>query len=264
MSDEPTIDNGSDEGVIPISTSSTLKVKNVYFSYPFRPGVVALKDFCLDVKTGAKVALVGESGSGKSTLIGLLQRFYDPSSGQIFLDDHNIKDINIRWMRRQFGLVGQEPALFSVSIRDNISYGVENADEERIIAAAKLANAHEFIMKNTADGYDTIIGTGGVLLSGGQKQRIAIARALLKDPSILLLDEPTSALDSQSEQEVTNALTAFSGKTMITVAHKLITIRDADVICVMQEGAIIQRGTHSSLSKQQGLYRDMLDIQGIQ
>ena len=161
-------------------------------------------------------------------------------------------------------MVGQEPALFSVSIRDNIAYGVEDADEERIISAAKLANAHEFIINNTADGYDTIIGAGGVLLSGGQKQRIAIARALLKDPSILLLDEPTSALDSQSEQEVTTALAAFSGKTMITVAHKLITIRDADVICVMQDGAIIQRGTHSSLSKQQGLYRDMLDIKGIQ
>ena len=264
LSDEPTIDNGSDEGLIPLSCSSTLTIKNVCFSYPFRPGVVALNDFCLNVHTGAKIALVGESGSGKSTLIGLLQRFYDPSSGEIFLDDHNIKDINIRWLRRQFGLVGQEPALFSVSIRDNIAYGVEDADEERIISAAKLANAHEFIINNTADGYDTIIGAGGVLLSGGQKQRIAIARALLKDPSILLLDEPTSALDSQSEQEVTTALAAFSGKTMITVAHKLITIRDADVICVMQDGAIIQRGTHSSLSKQQGLYRDMLDIQGIQ
>ena len=264
LSDEPTIDNGSDEGLLPLSCSSTLKIINVYFSYPFRPGVVALKDFCLDVNTGAKIALVGESGSGKSTLIGLLQRFYDPSSGEIFLDDHNIKDINIVWLRRQFGSVGQEPALFSVSIRDNIAYGVENADEERIIAAAKLANAHDFIVNNTADGYDTIIGAGGVLLSGGQKQRIAIARALLKDPSILLLDEPTSALDSQSEQEVMNALAAFSGKTTITVAHKLNTIRDADVICVMQEGAIVQKGTHSSLSKQQGLYHDMLAIQGIQ
>lgn len=263
LSDEPTIDNGSDEGLIPISCSPTLKVKNVYFSYPYRPGVIALKDFCLDVTAGAKIALVGGSGSGKSTLIGLLQRFYDPSSGEILLGDHNIKDINIGWLRGQFGLVGQEPALFSVSIRDNIAYGVEDAGEERIIAAAKLANAHDFIINNTVDGYDTIIGAGGVLLSGGQKQRIAIARALLRDPSILLLDEPTSALDSESEQEVVNALAAFSGKTTITVAHKLNTIRDADVICVMEDGAIIERGTHSSLSKHQGLYRDMLAIQGI-
>lgn len=209
------------------------------------------------------VALVGESGSGKSTVISLTERFYDPNSGCIYLDGVEIQNLNIRWLRKQMGLVSQEPVLFNETIRSNIAYGrQEEVSEDEIIAVAKAANAHSFI-SSLPQGYDTPVGDRGVQLSGGQKQRIAIARAILKDPRILLLDEATSALDAQSERIVQDALDRMMVcRTTIVVAHRLTTIRGADLIAVMKNGSVVENGTHDTLmTRPDGVYASLVALQ---
>lgn len=196
------------------------------------------------------VALVGESGSGKSTVISLIERFYDPDAGHVYLDNVELKNLKLSWLRQQMGLVSQEPILFNETIRTNIAYGKRgDVTEEEIIAATKAANAHNFI-SSLPHGYETSVGERGVQLSGGQKQRIAIARAVLKDPKILLLDEATSALDAESERVVQDALDrVMVNRTTVVVAHRLATIKGADVIAVVKNGVIAEKGSHDALMK---------------
>lgn len=229
------------------SVDGHIQFCNVCFSYPSRPDVLIFDGLNLDIPSGKIVALVGGSGSGKSTVISLIERFYEPLSGAILLDGHNIKELELKWLRQQIGLVNQEPALFATSIRENILYGKDDATLDEITRAAKLSEAITFI-NNLPDRYDTQVGERGVQLSGGQKQRIAISRAILKNPSILLLDEATSALDAESEKSVQVALDrVMVGRTTVVVAHRLSTIRNADIIAVVQSGKIVEAGTHEQL-----------------
>ncbi|GLJ10912.1 hypothetical protein SUGI_0137850 [Cryptomeria japonica] len=231
----------------PNKIDGNVELRNVEFSYPARPNIIVLRDFCLEIKAGSSVALVGKSGCGKSTIIGLLERFYDPIKGLVLIDNQDIKTFNLRYLRRFIGLVRQEPTLFAGSIRDNILYGKEDATEAEVIEAATAANAHGFIC-HLENGYDTNTGDRGLQLSGGQKQRIAIARAILKNPSILLLDEATSALDVQSEKVVQEALDrVMVGRTSIVIAHRLNTIQNSDYIAVIEDGKIIEQGSHPVL-----------------
>ncbi|CAA7405782.1 unnamed protein product [Spirodela intermedia] len=225
-----------------------IEFRHVSFRYPTRPEVQIFQDLCLTILAGKTVALVGESGCGKSTAIALLQRFYDPDSGQILLDGEDIRSFQLRWLRRQMGLVGQEPVLFNDSIRANIAYGKDgDASEAEIVAAAEAANAHKFI-SGLQQGYETVVGERGIQLSGGQKQRVAIARAMVKDPRILLLDEATSALDAESERVVQDALDrVMVNRTTVIVAHRLSTIKGADLIAVVKNGAIVEKGRHGTL-----------------
>jgi ATP-binding cassette subfamily B (MDR/TAP) protein 1 len=205
---------------------------------------------------------VGESGSGKSTVISLLERFYNPDSGTISLDGVEIMSLKVDWLRDQMGLVGQEPVLFNDTIRANIAYGKHGeVTEEELIKVAKAANAHEFI-SSLPQGYDTTVGERGVQLSGGQKQRVAIARAILKDPKILLLDEATSALDVESERIVQNALdNVMVGRTTVTVAHRLSTIKSADIIAVLKDGVIVEKGRHETLMNiKGGFYTSLVEL----
>ncbi len=207
-----------------------------------------LKGLSLEVQPGQTVALVGPSGGGKSTTVQLLERFYDPADGNITIDGVDLKEFDLRWLRSQIGLVSQEPILFGGTVAENIRYGKVNATDEEVIEAAKMANAHNFIVNDLDKGYDTDVGEKGAQLSGGQKQRIAIARAILKNPKILLLDEATSALDSESEGLVQDALDKLMiGRTTIVIAHRLTTIKNADVINVIAKGTLIESGTHSTL-----------------
>ncbi|KAJ7537474.1 hypothetical protein O6H91_11G006900 [Diphasiastrum complanatum] len=258
------IDPDDPNGYKPSSVSGNIEIKNVTFCYPSRPTVNVLQRVNLVVPAKTNVALVGASGSGKSSIIALIERFYDPSSGEILIDGRNLKTFNLRWIRQHIGLVQQQPALFAFSIRENILYGKENASEEEMIAAAKAASAHAFIT-SLPNGYDTQVGEGGSLLSGGQKQRIAIARAILKQPEILLLDEPTSALDANSEHIVQEALDGLIEKkttTIITIAHRLSTVEHADVIVVLNEGRIVEMGTpHKLKLHQEGAYARLLRLQ---
>ncbi|PKA58858.1 ABC transporter B family member 2 [Apostasia shenzhenica] len=235
---------------------------NVSFSYPSRPDVMIFNRFNLDFPSGKIVALVGGSGSGKSSVISLIERFYDPLSGAILLDGHDIRDLDLKWLRNQIGLVNQEPALFATTIRENILYGKDDATFEEITHAAKLSEAITFI-NNLPDGYDTQVGERGVQLSGGQKQRIAISRAILKNPSILLLDEATSALDAESEKSVQQALDrVMVGRTTVVVAHRLSTIRNADIIAVIQGGEVVETGTHEQLIQQpESMYSSLIQFQ---
>ena len=208
------------------------------------------------------VALVGESGSGKSTVISLIERFYDPDSGRVLLDEVDIRKFRLSWLRQQMGLVSQEPVLFNESIRANILYGNDgNATVEEIDAAAKAANAYNFISA-LPDGYDTSVGERGIQLSGGQKQRIAIARAILKNPKILLLDEATSALDAESERVVQDALDrVMVNRTTVVVAHRLSTIKGADAIAVVKNGVIVEKGRHEILMKiTDGVYASLVAL----
>jgi ATP-binding cassette, subfamily B (MDR/TAP), member 1 len=226
-----------------------LELRDVVFRYPSRPEAVVFNKLNLTVEAGTTVALVGASGNGKSTVVSLLERFYDPESGAVLLDGRDIRELNVQWLRKTIGLVSQEPVLFSGTIADNIAYGKPGASMQEIIAAAKMANAHDFVTA-FPDSYDTLVGDKGVQCSGGQKQRIAIARAILKDPTVLLLDEATSALDSESErivQQALDALLTMRKRTTIVIAHRLSTIRGADVICVVQGGAVVEQGTHTEL-----------------
>jgi ATP-binding cassette subfamily B (MDR/TAP) protein 1 len=230
---------------------------NVAFTYPSRPELPVYTDLTVDIQSGTTVAFVGSSGSGKSTLVQLVERFYDPSNGSIKLDGIDLKDLDVNWLRRQIGMVGQEPVLFSGSIKDNIALGKEGATDEEIIEAAKSANAHDFIMEQPK-GYDTGVGTGGGQLSGGQKQRVAIARAIIKNPPILLLDEATSALDNESERVVQEALdellTKGNKRTTLVIAHRLTTIQSADKIIVLDHGNLVEQGTHAELMASGGQY----------
>ncbi|KAE9465471.1 hypothetical protein C3L33_02625, partial [Rhododendron williamsianum] len=229
------------------SVAGQVELKNVDFSYPSRPEVRILSNFSLTVPAGKTIALVGSSGSGKSTVVSLIERFYDPTSGQVQLDGHDIKTLKLNWLRQQIGLVSQEPALFATTIKENILLGRPDATLVEVEEAARVANAHSFIVK-LPDGFDTQVGERGLQLSGGQKQRIAIARAMLKNPAILLLDEATSALDSESEKLVQEALDRFMiGRTTLVIAHRLSTIRKADLVAILQQGSVSEIGTHDEL-----------------
>ncbi|CAM6075034.1 unnamed protein product [Sphagnum tenellum] len=224
-----------------------LELRNVDFAYPSRIHAQIFRNFNLQIPAGRTVALVGSSGSGKSTVVALLERFYDPSAGQVLIDGVDIKNLQLKWLRNQIGLVSQEPALFATSIVANILYGKDHSSMEEVIEAAKSANAHNFISQ-LPDGYETQVGERGVQLSGGQKQRIAIARTMLKKPPVLLLDEATSALDAESEKVVQQALEAAAvGRTTVVVAHRLSTVRNADTIAVLQLGKVVEMGSHTEL-----------------
>lgn len=241
--------------------SGKIEFKNVVFSYEQEKGAT-IDNFSLNIRPGQKVALVGPSGSGKSTISNLLLRFYDISGGAIRVDDYDIRKLNLTSYRDNIGIVLQEPFLFSGTIRDNIAYAVKReVSDEEIAAAAKMANVEEFVSQ-LPDGYDTVIGENGASLSGGQKQRLAIARAVLKNPSILILDEATSALDTVSEYLVQDALDKLMrGKTTIIIAHRLSTIKNADLIVVLDKGKIVQQGRHDDLLSQAGTYRDLYQTQ---
>ncbi|KAK4484362.1 hypothetical protein RD792_006939 [Penstemon davidsonii] len=241
-----------------------VELRNVVFAYTSRPEQMILKGLSLKISAGTTVALVGQSGSGKSTIIGLIERFYDPLNGSVYIDEKDIKDYNLRALRSQIALVSQEPTLFAGTIYENIAYGKNDARESEIRKAAKIANAHEFI-SGMKDGYETYCGERGFQLSGGQKQRIALARAILKDPPILLLDEATSALDSVSESLVQEALQKMMvGRTCIVVAHRLSTIQKSNSIAVIKEGKVVEQGSHSDLLSlgNRGAYYSLVKLQG--
>ncbi|XP_057857948.1 ABC transporter B family member 19-like [Cryptomeria japonica] len=240
-----------------------IKFKNVCFSYSSRPDAIVLHDFNLLIPARKTLALVGGSGSGKTTVISLLERFYEPTQGQILVDELDIKRLNTKWLRQQIGLVSQEPVLFSISIKENILYGKEDANEEEVMAAAKASNAHDFIT-NFPEGYNTKVGERGAQLSGGQKQRIALARAILKNPKILLLDEATSALDSASERLIQLTLNELMiGRTTVVIAHRLSTIKKVDTIAVMKDGCIVEMGSHDQLMAKEdgGAYFSLINLQ---
>ena len=238
-----------------------IEFRGVDFHYT--PGSPVLRDINLRVDKGKTIALVGQSGSGKSTLVDLVPRFHDVTGGSITIDGTDIRDISIHDLRSLIGNVNQEAILFNDTIFNNISFGVEGATMEQVIEAAKIANAHEFIMESE-QGYDTLIGDRGCRLSGGQRQRLSIARAILKNPPILILDEATSALDTESERLVQEALERLmKSRTTIAIAHRLSTIRHADEICVMLEGEIVERGTHEELLAKGGYYKKLNDMQSL-
>ena len=238
-----------------------IEVKNVFFSYNGEKEV--LEDINVTIPKGKTIALVGQSGSGKSTLVDLIPRYHDVESGSISIDGVDIRNLYIHGLRSLIGNVNQEAILFNDTIFNNIAFGVENATMEQVVAAAKIANAHDFIMEKEK-GYETNIGDGGRMLSGGQRQRISIARAILKNPPILILDEATSALDTESEKLVQEALDRLmSSRTTIAIAHRLSTIKNADEICVMQDGRIVERGRHEELIRLNGYYKKLNDMQQL-
>ncbi|CAH1453217.1 unnamed protein product [Lactuca virosa] len=241
-----------------------IELRDITFSYPTRPKEPIFDGLFLTIPSGTTMALVGHSGSGKSTVISLIERFYDPQGGEVVIDDINIKEYNLRWLRGKIGLVSQEPILFSSTIKDNIAYGKDDATLDEIKAAAELANAAKFIDK-FPEGLDTMVGDHGTHMSGGQKQRIAIARAILKDPRILLLDEATSALDTNSERVVQEALDRIMvNRTTVIVAHRLSTIQNSDVIALINDGKIIEKGSHSELLQDpEGAYSQLIRLQEL-
>lgn len=239
-----------------------IEFKNVSFKYK-NSDVLVLRNINLSVPKGKTVALVGQSGSGKSTLVDLVPRYHDVLEGQILIDGKDVREVGIRDLRSLIGNVNQEAILFNDTIFNNITFGVENATQEEVEAAAKIANAHDFIME-TENGYQTMIGDRGGRLSGGQRQRLSIARAILKNPPILILDEATSALDTESERLVQEALERLmKSRTTIAIAHRLSTIKNADEICVMHEGRIVERGTHEELIALGGYYKKLNDMQTL-
>ena len=244
-----------------ISTfNEAISFEDVSFCYE-QGGKQVLKNIDLKISKGRNIAIVGASGAGKSTLVDLIPRFYDPTSGRITIDGINIKDVCIRDLRGLMGNVNQDPILFNDTIFNNIAFGVENATMEQVIAAAKIANAHDFIMEKE-NGYDTNLGDRGQLLSGGQRQRISIARAILQNPPILILDEATASLDTESERMVQEALDyLMSSRTTISIAHRLSTVKKADEIIVMNEGRIVERGTHDELLLKNGYYKKLYEMQ---
>ena len=262
----------NDEGEKIEHVKGTIELRNIKHIYPSRAEVVVMDDVNLVVPAGKTTALVGASGSGKSTIVGLVERFYNPVGGSVYLDGHDVRTLNLRWLRQQISLVSQEPTLFGTTIRGNIKHGLigteqelasEEVQNELVINAAKMANAHDFVT-SLPEGYETHVGERGFLLSGGQKQRIAIARAMVSDPRILLLDEATSALDTKSEGVVQAALdVAAKGRTTITIAHRLSTIKTADNIVVMTQGRIVEQGTHDELLERRGAYFNLVEAQRI-
>ncbi|KAG7626904.1 ABC transporter type 1 transmembrane domain superfamily [Arabidopsis thaliana x Arabidopsis arenosa] len=257
----PDIDSDNLNGHILETIRGEVEFNNVKFKYPSRPETLIFDDLCLKIPSGKTVALVGGSGSGKSTVISLLQRFYDPNEGDILIDGVSINNMQVKWLRSQMGMVSQEPSLFATSIKENILFGKEDASFDEVVEAAKASNAHNFISQ-FPHGYQTQVGERGVHMSGGQKQRIAIARALIKSPIILLLDEATSALDLESERVVQEALdNASVGRTPIVIAHRLSTIRNADIICVLHNGCIVETGSHDKLMEIDGKYTSLVRLQ---
>uniref|UniRef100_A0A8D3E3K8 ATP-binding cassette, sub-family B (MDR/TAP), member 4 n=1 Tax=Scophthalmus maximus TaxID=52904 RepID=A0A8D3E3K8_SCOMX len=258
----PSIDSFSEGGFKPDSIRGNVEFRNIHFSYPSRPEAKILNNMSLSVKSGQTIALVGSSGCGKSTTIQLLQRFYDPLEGSVCVDGHDIRSLNVRYLREMIGVVSQEPILFATTIAENIRYGRLDVTQQQIEQAAKEANAYDFIMNLPNQKFETQVGDRGTQMSGGQKQRIAIARALARNPKILLLDEATSALDAESETIVQAALDKVRlGRTTIVVAHRLSTIRNVDVIAGFQKGEIAEVGTHSQLMEKHGIYHTLVTTQ---
>jgi len=239
---------------------SAIEFRGVSFAYNHQ--VPVLRDINLTIRKGEVFAIVGPSGSGKSTLVDLIPRFYDPTAGEVCIDNINVKHLKVRSLREKIGIVTQETILFNDTVRNNIAYGLEDCSLEAIIAAAKAANAHNFIMEMPQQ-YDSIIGDRGVKLSGGERQRLSLARAILKNPPILILDEATSALDTESEILVQEAIdNLMAGRTSIVIAHRLSTVQHADRIVVLNEGRIVEMGKHSDLlANSRGLYKKLYDLQ---
>ncbi|XP_024981326.1 ABC transporter B family member 21-like [Cynara cardunculus var. scolymus] len=261
---KPEIDAYDTRGKVLSDIRGDVELKDVYFTYPARPDEQIFSGFSLFISSGTTAALVGESGSGKSTVISLIERFYDPQAGEVLIDNVNLKEFQLKWIREKIGLVSQEPVLFASSIKDNILYGKNGASMDEIRVAVELANAAKFIDK-LPQGLDTMVGEHGTQLSGGQKQRIAIARAILKDPRILLLDEATSALDAESERIVQEALDRIMvNRTTVIVAHRLSTVRNADMIAVIHRGKMVEKGSHSQLLQDpEGAYSQLIKLQDI-
>ncbi|XP_065417871.1 bile salt export pump isoform X1 [Chrysemys picta bellii] len=258
---KPTIDCMSEEGYKLDKIRGDIEFHNVTFHYPSRPEVKILDNLSMVIKSGETTAFVGPSGAGKSTTVQLIQRFYDPTEGMVTLDGHDIRSLNIQWLRSLIGIVEQEPVLFATTIAENIRYGRDDASMEDIIKAAKEANAYNFIMDLPLQ-FDTLVGEGGGQMSGGQKQRIAIARALVRNPKILLLDMATSALDNESEAIVQEALHKVRlGRTAISIAHRLSTVKAADVIIGFEHGRAVERGTHEELLERKGVYFTLVTLQ---
>ena len=256
----------------PSSIDGALSFRDVTFAYPSRPNHLvyrpspdgARSGFSLDITPKQSVAFVGKSGCGKSTALQLFLKFYEADSGTVTLDDKDVRDLNTKWLRENVGYVGQMPVLFQGTVRDNILMGKPDATEEEVFKAAKAANAYDFVMGLNA-GFDTDIGSGGMLLSGGQRQRVAIARAIISDPAILVLDEATAALDNESEKIVQAALDDLQEKTprtTLVVAHRLTTVKNCDQICVLDGGGVKELGSHSELLSKRGLYAELWAKQG--
>jgi ATP-binding cassette subfamily B protein len=261
MAQEPEIKAPAQPKALPSPARGELQFDNVTFRYPTRTEVSALSEFSLNVKAGETLAVVGPSGAGKSTLFQLAQRFYDPEGGAIRLDGVDLREADPADIRERMALVPQETMIFAASARDNLRYGRWDAGDDALWAAAEAANAAEFLRK-LPQGLDTFMGEGGARLSGGQRQRIAIARAILRDAPLLLLDEATSALDAESERLVQDSIDRLvRDRTTIVIAHRLATVRAADRIIVMENGGIVEEGTHDSLSARGGLYARLARLQ---
>ncbi|HLY70143.1 MAG TPA: ATP-binding cassette domain-containing protein, partial [Puia sp.] len=240
--------------------TESVDFRNVSFKYD---QTYVLENVNLIIEKGKMIALVGQSGAGKSTMTDLIPRFYDVSEGGIYIDGTDVKDLTLKSLRSLMSMVSQEAILFNDTVSNNISFGMDNVSQEDIVRAATIANAHAFILE-LEDGYDTIIGDRGARLSGGQKQRITIARAVLKNPPILILDEATSSLDTESERIVQDAINnMMQNRTSIVIAHRLSTVRHADEIIVLQKGKIIERGTHENLIVQNGFYKRLVEMQEV-
>jgi ABC-type multidrug transport system fused ATPase/permease subunit len=233
--------------------------EDVAFGYDTERPV--LEDVDLEIPAGRTVALIGRTGSGKTTLAALVPRFYEVSAGRVLVDGIDVRDLERRSLRREIGVISQDPFLFSASIRDNIAFGMPDAPHDAVEAAARAAQAHEFVLE-LPHGYDTVVGERGIKLSGGQRQRVSIARAILAQPRVLILDEATSSLDSESEEMIQDGLRQLrTGRTTFVIAHRLSTIRSADQILVMEGGEIVERGTHDELLARDGRYRQLYDKQ---
>jgi ABC-type multidrug transport system fused ATPase/permease subunit len=253
------IDEGNDDKLQPLK--GEIEFRNVSFSYEGSDTDV-INDISFTVKPGEKIALLGPTGAGKSTIIALLTRFYEPDSGEIFIDGRNIKEYSKHFLRKRIGVVLQKPFLFSRTIRDNIAYGSPESDLESIIESAKAAGIHDIIMEVFPEGYETVVGEKGVTLSGGQKQRITLARTVLNSPDVLILDDSTSSVDTQTEFRIQKALgSKMEGKTTLVIAHRISSVHDSDRIIIIDKGRIVEMGTHEELIGRNGFYRSIYEIQ---
>lgn len=269
---QPPINSSTGSAIHEKEDDIAISFENVRFAYPTRPDLTVLRGLNLKIKKGQSVGVVGASGCGKTTVISLLERFYDIKSGDIKINGQSLTSLDVHSYRATIGLVSQDTTLYQGSIRDNVLLGINSPnttssskeeEEEKVIKACRDANIHDFIM-SLPEGYNTDSGSKGLALSGGQRQRIAVARALIRNPQILLLDEATSALDTQSEEVVQRALEAAKkGRTTVAVAHRLSTIRDCDVIFVLERGRVVKEGTHDELIRRKGRYLEMVKAQGL-
>lgn len=253
----------AEHGTRRTEVAGEVRFEQVGFEYPTRPGVRAISDVTFSISPGRRVAVIGPSGAGKSTIGQLLLRFYDPTEGRILVDGVDVREFDVDWLREQMGVVAQEPVLFSGSVRENVLFARPEASDDDIVEALSAANAWDFVSQ-FPEGLDTVIGERGVRLSGGQKQRIAIARALLKNPAILILDEATSALDVESEALVQRALERLmEGRTTLIIAHRLSTVASADQVLVLERGALVEQGTHQELMGRHGVYNRLIESQRL-